>query len=264
MTIAASSPLPIDRDPDIRIGCAGWAVPKPSAVHFPAQGSHLERYASRFNAVEINSSFYRPHRPATYARWAASVPGSFRFSVKMPKEITHLRRLENVEEPLDRFLSEAGALSDKLEVVLAQFPPSLRFDAAIVRAFLAAVRKRFVRALVCEPRHASWFDGEAERLLVAFQAARVAADPALLPAAGAPGGWEGFVYHRLHGTPRIYYSAYSAQRLQSLSDRLMTEARRRVPVWCIFDNTALGAATANALSVAERLREATERQPPKI
>jgi uncharacterized protein YecE (DUF72 family) len=71
----------------IRIGCAGWSLPRVEQERFPAAGSHLERYASVFDAVEINSSFHRPHRPATYARWAAAVPSSFRFSVKLPKTI---------------------------------------------------------------------------------------------------------------------------------------------------------------------------------
>ncbi|MDQ3815662.1 MAG: DUF72 domain-containing protein, partial [Armatimonadota bacterium] len=77
----------------IYIGCAGWSIPSPHAPEFPAAGSHLERYAARFPAVEINSSFYRPHRPQTYERWAAAVPTHFQFAVKVPKIITHERRL---------------------------------------------------------------------------------------------------------------------------------------------------------------------------
>lgn len=77
-------------------------------------GSHLERYGAVLNAVEINTSFYRPHRTATYTRWAASVPEDFRFAVKVPKTITHERRLKDVGELLDRFLSEAGGLGPKL------------------------------------------------------------------------------------------------------------------------------------------------------
>src|SRR6476620_9198879 len=92
--------------PAVYVGCAGWSIPKEHAGRFPAGGSHLERYAGRFNAVEINSSFYRPHRPETYARWAASVPESFQFAVKIPKEMTHTRRLRDVADPLARFLSE--------------------------------------------------------------------------------------------------------------------------------------------------------------
>ena len=77
-------------------------------------------------AVEINSSFYRPHRPSTYARWAAETPEGFPFAVKLPKEITHKRRLVDVAEPLDRFLAETAALGPKRGPLLVQLPPSLR------------------------------------------------------------------------------------------------------------------------------------------
>ena len=97
----------------IRVGCAGWSIPKEHAGRFPEDGSHLARYAERFPAVEINSSFYRPHRPSTYARWAAETPEGFAFAVKVPKEITHTRRLVDADEPLDRFLDETAALGDK-------------------------------------------------------------------------------------------------------------------------------------------------------
>src|SRR5690242_13869791 len=121
--------------PFIDVGCAGWSIRREYAEHFPATGTHLERYARRLPAVEINSSFYRPHRPETYARWAASVPESFRFAVKVPKEITHTRRLRDVADPLDRFLSETRALGDKLGPLLVQLPPSLRFETEVVEAF---------------------------------------------------------------------------------------------------------------------------------
>src|SRR5207245_7038537 len=104
----------------VYVGCAGWSIPKEHAGLFPTQGSHLERYAGRLNAVEINSSFYRPHRPATYARWAGSVPADFRFAVKVPREITHRRRLADAAEPLDAFLAAAGHLGDKLGPLLVQ------------------------------------------------------------------------------------------------------------------------------------------------
>ncbi|HYW08000.1 MAG TPA: DUF72 domain-containing protein, partial [Longimicrobium sp.] len=109
------------------IGCAGWSLPRVEQERFPAEGTHLERYAGRFPAVEINSSFYRPHRPATYARWGESVPPSFRFSVKVPKAITHTLRLRAAAEPLAAFLAEAGALEEKLGCLLVQLPPSLHF-----------------------------------------------------------------------------------------------------------------------------------------
>src|SRR6476661_8928978 len=116
----------------IYVGVAGWPIPKPHAGLFPVEGSHLKRYAGRFNAVEINSSFYRPHRPATYARWAASVPADFRFAVKVPKVATHERRLVDVNDVLDSFLAEATQLGERLGPLLVQLPPSLSFSADIV------------------------------------------------------------------------------------------------------------------------------------
>jgi len=239
--------------PVIRVGCAGWSVPKEHAARFPEEGSHLERYAQRFAAVEINSSFYRSHRPATYARWAASAPHGFRFAVKVPREITHLRRLANPEESLDRFLAECGALGEALGPLLVQLPPSLAFEGAVAVPFFAALRERFIGSVVCEPRHSSWFRPDAEQVLVQHQVARAAADPAPVPSAAQPGGWDGLVYYRLHGSPRVYYSAYSEAYLEALATTLRAAARS-VPVWCIFDNTAQGAATGDALAVAERMR----------
>lgn len=97
----------------VMVGTAAWTVPAQHAEFFSGEGSHLKRYSRRFLAVEINSSFYRPHRPSTYQRWAATVPPGFRFAVKVPKEITHARRLVNAGEPLERFLSEVASLGSK-------------------------------------------------------------------------------------------------------------------------------------------------------
>jgi uncharacterized protein YecE (DUF72 family) len=243
--------------PGVSIGCAGWSIPSQYAEHFPDQGTHLERYAQRLPAVEINSSFYRPHRPETYARWAASVPESFQFAVKIPKEITHTRRLRDSTEPLERFLSEIAALGTALGPLLVQLPPSLRFDSAVVTAFFSTLRARFRGSVVCEPRHTSWFTDGAEQVLLSAQVARVAADPALVPEAAQPGGWPGLVYYRLHGAPEMYTSAYSETDLATLTLRLRAAAQA-VPTWCIFDNTALGAATANALDLCARLSKAEQ------
>ncbi len=235
------------------IGCAGWSISKQHAALFPPAASQLERYAQRFNAVEINSSFYRPHLPATYARWAAATPDDFSFAVKLPKAITHTRRLVGATEPLERFLAEAGQLGAKLGPLLVQLPPSLAFDTHVAGAFFTLLRERFAGVVACEPRHASWFSAEAEALLSAFQVARVAADPAIVPAAAVPGGWRGLAYYRLHGSPDMYESAYSKAYLNALAQQMSLLA---APVWCIFDNTALGAAPTNALELLARLKEA--------
>ncbi len=230
---------------DIRIGTAGWSFPR-TLDGFPADGTGLERYAARFNGVEINSSFYRPHQRKTYERWAASTPPDFRFAVKVPRTITHARKLVDVAEPSARFLDECGGLGDRLGPLLIQLPPSLRFDPDIVEPFLAAWRKATGAATVLEPRHASWFTPEADALLDAVQVARVAADPAVVAVAAEPGGWPGLTYRRLHGSPAMYKTSYDDGRLESLAGQV---AEEKAETWVIFDNTQFGAATTDALKL---------------
>lgn len=235
------------------VGCAGWSLTRIAGERFPGEGSHLERYAQRMPAVEINSSFYRSHRARTYEKWAESTPESFRFSVKVPKAITHDLRLVAAESDLDALLLDATALGEKLGCLLVQLPPKLEFDPDIATRFFSAVRHRFHRGVALEPRNSTWFDDEAQRVLEAHSIARVAADPARVPAAAEAGGWEGLVYIRLHGSPRMYYSPYDDTYLDALADRIRTAEARGVPVWCIFDNTASGAAAINAFDLIERL-----------
>ena len=234
----------------IRIGCAGWSISRNDRAHFPIEGSHLERYAARFACVEINSSFYRPHRAGTYERWAQSVPDKFRFSVKMPRDVTHTAKLVGVGARLDMFLAETAALGEKLGCILTQLPPSLRFERAKISRFLTMLRRRYDGRAVLEPRHSTWFDGEADKLLKAHGLGRVAADPAIVENAAAPGGDLRTVYFRLHGSPKIYYSTYGAAYLKSLALRLSDACAAGSEVWCIFDNTAAGAAIPNALEIS--------------
>jgi uncharacterized protein YecE (DUF72 family) len=231
----------------MRIGTAGWSVPKNHAGHFPTAGSHLERYGAVFNAVEINTSFYRPHRRETYERWAAAVPEKFRFAVKVPKVISHERRLRDCDEVLDRFLAEADGLGPKLGPVLLQLPPSLVFQPDSADAFLRNLRRRLDGPIVCEPRHASWFRPDVEELLTELRITRVAADPAPAPGAAEPGGWQDLVYRRLHGSPRVYYSAYPQSFLARTAGHLAEDAAAGRETWCILDNTAAFAAAGDAL-----------------
>jgi uncharacterized protein YecE (DUF72 family) len=230
------------------VGTAGWALPREVRDRFAAEGTQLERYARRFNCVEINSSFYRPHRPATYARWAQSVPDDFRFSLKIPKSITHERRLVDVDDLLARFLDESSALGLKRDLLLVQFPPSFGYQAAVARPFFERLRRGYPGGLVCEPRHATWFTETVDAMFVDLRIGRVAADPSAGGIAMVPGGSHEVRYWRLHGSPRTYYSSYDEDALRAIANRLSTSPR---PAWCIFDNTALGAATANALTVLD-------------
>ena len=229
----------------VLIGTAGWSIPRAAAHYFEGEGTHLQRYARLLACAEINSSFHRSHTSDTYARWARATPRTFRFAVKIPRVITHDQKLRRARLPLERFLDETTGLGSRRGPVLVQLPPSLEYDSRVAGRFFDLLRSRYEGVVVCEPRHESWFTPEADGLLARQQVARVAADPAPAPGADAPGGWPGIVYYRLHGSPRKYWSRYDAGYLERLATAL-----QRVPgsvdAWCVFDNTASGAALENA------------------
>ena len=236
------------------IGTAGWSIASRHAGHFVGGASTLERYAQRFGGVEINSSFYRPHRPETWRRWAETVPPAFRFSVKVPRTITHERRLADCDDLVGPFLAELEGLGEKLAILLVQLPPKLALDADVAKTFFAALRERVGdRArIACEPRHPSWFDEHANGLLDRLGIARVAADPAVVPHAAEPGGWRGLAYWRLHGSPVTYRSSYE-DRLDQYAARIRAEVEQGREIWCMFDNTLSAFATVNALALMERV-----------
>jgi uncharacterized protein YecE (DUF72 family) len=243
----------------LHIGTAGWTLPKQYAHLFAPDGSHLERHASSLNCAEINSSFHRQHMRKTWERWAASTPADFRFSVKMPKTITHTAKLVNTGALQQTFLDQAQGLGEKLGPLLVQLPPSLAFDEGTAHEFFTTLRELHPAShihtnfIALEPRHATWFTPAVDRLLRDFQVSRVAADPpkgSLL--AAKPGGDQRLHYYRLHGVPRTYYSDYSETFLTDFAASLHAQSHN-VETWVIFDNTALGHATANALRLQSLL-----------
>lgn len=235
------------------IGCAGWSVPSSAAAAFPMNGSHLERYAAVFPAVEVNSSFYRSHRPVTWARWRDSTPDGFRFSVKLLRAITHEHRLQASDDLLERFLDEVRHLDQKLGCMLVQLPPSLGYNPDVAVPFFEGLRARLETPIACEPRHASWFTAAAAELFTRLHIGCVLADPR--PVADAtPAGFEGLAYFRLHGSPLMYKSSYPPAYLAQLAQELGRLVASGRNTWCIFDNTQEFAAVPNALSLLDLLR----------
>src|SRR4051794_4050543 len=127
----------------IRIGTAGWSIPRQHAAEFSSEGTHLERYAKIFNCVEINSSFKGPHRPSTWSRWASSTPRDFRFSVKVPRAITHESKLVCPSEQLSEFVEQIKGLGDKRGPLLIQLPPKQAFQESVALRFLESFRIAF-------------------------------------------------------------------------------------------------------------------------
>jgi uncharacterized protein YecE (DUF72 family) len=236
----------------LRIGTAGWALPKAQRTSPLGSQSVLEHYAALFDAVEINSSFYRPHRRATYERWRESVPESFRFSVKLPRMITHELDLADCQGETISFMQSVGGLEQKLAVLLVQLPPGGIFDESVASAFFDVLRQETSAHLVCEARNPSWFANEATSLFEAYGITRVVADPVPTGCEFAAQTTARFAYFRLHGSPRMYYSPYSIDYLKGVA----AVAGAAAETWCIFDNTAAGAAWSDAATL-QRLIKAT-------
>jgi len=242
---------------NVRIGTAGWALPAQHRHNFPTDGSSLGRYSARLNAAEINSSFHRPHRRATYERWAAETPDDFRFSAKLPKSVTHEKRLVDCDEPLASFIDEVSGLGGKLAILLVQLPPKLAFEPAVAEAFLAGLSTATPARIACEPRHPSWFEGPANDMLAGLRIARVVADPVLVEGGNVPGGAGDLAYFRLHGAPRVYFSRYESERLHHFATAIGAALAENRETWCIFDNTAGSHAAGDALA----LRALFDREP---
>jgi uncharacterized protein YecE (DUF72 family) len=236
----------------IYIGTAGWSIPRASAHRCDSQGAHLQRYARTFPCAEINSSFYRPHAASTYAKWAALTGEDFRFAVKLPKTITHELRLRRSRGHFEKFLDETAGLGHRRGPLLVQLPPSFAFEPRPAASFFSHMRSCYDGRIVLEPRHVTWFSARAELLLKRFAVGRVAADPPTANESNEPGGDTSLAYFRLHGTPRMYWSRYEPAYLSVLAAHIRQIAET-TDVWCVFDNTASGAALENAWELRQLL-----------
>jgi len=238
------------RPAGLLVGTAGWSIPSRYASETPGAGSHLERYSRVLDAVEINSSFHRPHQRKTYERWAGATPDGFRFSVKVPRAMTHERSLADCGDLIGAFAGEVGGLGGKLAALLVQLPASAAPELTVAGRFFKDLSAAVDAAIVFEPRHPGWFTSAADAWLAERRIARVAADPARPQGAGEPGGWPNLRYYRWHGSPRIYYSDYDEAALVALKARADADRAGGAVVWCVFDNTASGAALGDALAFA--------------
>jgi uncharacterized protein YecE (DUF72 family) len=245
----------------ICVGTAGWANPPYEREHRSPRESHLQHYATLFNAVEINSSFYRPHQRSTYERWSASTPAAFGFSVKAPRSVTHDYALRHCRSEVEQFLQQIAGLERKLKVILVQTPASLEYDPRVAVRFFKMLTTACSARIAFEPRHASWFDPGARAKLSEIGVARVIADPVKIAAASRPLDAGRLIYYRLHGSPRMYYSAYTPEYLRQLSNEIQTYDARSKELWCVFDNTARHESWGNARSLRRLLGDRPRRKP---
>ena len=246
-----------DKRASIFVGTAGWANP-PSEREQRASGrSHLQHYAASFNAVEINSSFYRSHQRSTYERWSSSTPAGFGFSVKVPRSVTHDCALRHCRSELNQFCQEIAGLGRKLKVILVQTPASLEYDPRVAVRFFKSLIAGCPAQIAFEPRHTSWFAAGVQAKLQEIGVSRVVADPIKIADASRPPDAARLIYYRLHGSPRMYYSAYTSEYLTELSKEIRILVAQSKQVWCMFDNTARYESWGNA----HCLRQLLENRP---
>jgi uncharacterized protein YecE (DUF72 family) len=232
------------------VGTSGWQNAHWKGLFYPEDlptARWLSFYAQHFGTVEINVTFYRDVRQATLDRWYNTVPATFLFALKMPRFITHMKKLRADQVSIDRFLYSAESLGDKLGVVLIQLPPALKLDEALMKDFFSRLHPNCKYAV--EARNRTFIDDRFFSLLADHDIAWCIADTAgrfpyheTLTAS--------FAYIRLHGSQALYASDYTDTELQGWRDKIRLWTR---DTFVYFDNDAHGYAVKNGLTLKEIL-----------
>ena len=243
--------------PQLRIGCSGWNYKTWKGTFYPADlppSRWLTHYAAVFDTVEANGTFYRLPETSTFAGWRRETPAGFVMAIKASRFLTHMKRLREPEEPLERLLSRAAALGPRLGPLLYQLPPDFQLDLERLEWFLRALprslpgtRRRLQHVL--EFRHPSWYVGETRQLLERHQVALCLHDKSGSVVSEGAGGR--CTYVRFHGTSGHYHGSYGDPALRRWAARLAEDWRAGRHVFAYFNNDPHAVATANAT----RLRE---------
>jgi uncharacterized protein YecE (DUF72 family) len=247
-----------------RVGCSGWNYRSWRERFYPAgvpPARWLEHYASVFDTVEVNNTFYRLPEPETFASWRQRTPRNFLIAVKASRFMTHLKRLKEPQDPLHRFFTSASALASKLGPVLYQLPANFHRDLERLATFVhalprhAASGRRRVRHVI-EFRHPSWYEDEVFQLL---RRANVAVCLHDMAGSRVDGPLDGpFVYVRFHGARGRYHGSYSDNALDRWAARLAEQCRDGREVYAYFNNDP----DAVAVHDAQRLKHAIARRLP--
>jgi uncharacterized protein YecE (DUF72 family) len=248
-----------ERGGRLHIGTAGWSYGGWEKIFYPAKvKSAYERlafYAQSFNAVEVNYSFYHLPKPETCTKWADAVPKHFLFAVKASRFITHIKRLERVEEAWEKLLGSVRALGDRLGPILFQLPPSFQADLDRIEHFLNVVRgnRKSPRIRpVFEFRHRSWFTEATYDILRKADATLCIAHSSRYPYAEQVTA--DLVYYRFHGPKTLFASKYSDKQLHSWAVQIRRHLDAGRTVHAYFNNDVHGYAVENARTLQKMVR----------
>jgi uncharacterized protein YecE (DUF72 family) len=236
------------------IGTSGWHYDHWRGLFYPekpAKPRWLEFYAQHFTTVELNNSFYHLPSEKAFVNWRDSAPRGFVFAVKVSRFITHIKRLQNVEGPLENFLSRADFLQDKLGPLLYQLPPNMKRNDKILEAFLTILPRCYRH--VFEFRHESWIDDGVFNILRQYNAGLCVFD---MPDFTCPVvATADFAYVRFHGSAGLYRSCYSDEELSSWAKRIAELGQNLEAVYIYFNNDAQAYAVKNAKTLGRLLAE---------
>jgi uncharacterized protein YecE (DUF72 family) len=236
--------------PRVRVGTSGWEYRDWRGRFYPRdlpKDRWLEHYVEHFDTVELNNSFYRLPAGETFAAWRDRLPDGFAMAVKASRYLTHLKRLRDPDDPLERFWSRARRLGNRLGPVLYQLPPRWHRDPERLAAFLDAVPRRTPQAV--EFRDPSWYHPDTEALLARAHVGLCLHDMPGSAHTEPPVG--PIAYLRFHGGTGRYQGSYSSQRLTAVADRLASWAHDGLSCWVFFNNDP----QAHAIRDALRLRD---------
>ncbi len=234
------------------VGTSGWIYPHWRGVFYPPHlppKAWFTYYAGHFDTVEINNTFYRLPGETAVRRWREQAPSGFLYALKASRYMTHMKKLHQVEEPLERFLERARLLEDHLGPLLYQLPPGWHFSPERLESFLRLLPQDLFH--VFEFRHPSWFCAEAFSLLERYGAALCLPS---MPGLESPRRAIGpAVYVRMHGATLLYASRYGQEELEDWAEWLSEERRAGRGIYVYFNNDAFGYAVENALQLRELL-----------
>ncbi|QJB39694.1 DUF72 domain-containing protein [Chitinophaga oryzae] len=233
----------------IYIGTSGWSYKHWREIFYPPElkpVEYLPFYAQSYKTTEINTSFYHLPKPGTVENWVKKVPKRFWFCPKLSRYITHVKRLLEPAEPLERYFSIFDPVRASLGPVLIQLPPSLVFQPERIHAFFEVLKKNYRDyEFALEARHDSWLQEEAFQLLEQYNIAWVIAD--------SGGRWPfaervtaKHIYIRFHGPNGHYDTAYDHKTMKAYAAKIKKWHADKHAVWAFFNNDGHGYALKNA------------------
>lgn len=244
---------------DIRIGTSGWSYKWKD--FYPAdiqKKDYLKYFSFRFNTAEVNYSFYQLPDPGIYEKWAGETREDFRFTLKLSRYITHIKRLKEVKEYLRNFLKNAASLKEKRGPILVQLPPNFKLNTERLEHFLKSAKElddetgmKTPTRYAFEFRHGSWFEEGEERrkaveILSSYNACFVFGHSSKYPYPSDEPLTADFVYFRFHGPGEFAASEYGSEKLSPFADRMLKLKKQGHDVYVYFNNDVNGYATRDA------------------